>query len=188
MTAPVSWRTNICNGSAATRKRSSGRGRNRSGSSRPAIMRKAAFSATACGLCTRRRWRSALTRFRGSSPASTSAVMTFATPARPNCAPEKISQIIELNGAASEAASIYDARNSLVVGLSHVVPAMGAGLRHRRGEPPARLCADDKLSHVWKTGGTTDAQAATYPGGGLNHVHRQLHCATARLSARHEPR
>ena len=52
-------------------------------------------------------------------------------------------QIIELNGAAAEAAQHLRRAQFPVVGLSDAVPAMGIGLRHRRGKPPARLRADE---------------------------------------------
>lgn len=71
-------------------------------------------------------------------------------------------QIIELNGAASEAASIYDARNSLISAYRtlfrqwELVFAIGAANR-RRG------CAPIKLSLLWKKWREYLAQAATYP-------------------------
>lgn len=71
-------------------------------------------------------------------------------------------QIIELNGAASEATSIYDARNSLAVAYRtlfrqwELVFAIGAANR-RRG------CAPTRLSLVWKTWREYSRQAATYP-------------------------
>ncbi len=71
-------------------------------------------------------------------------------------------QIIELNGAASEATSIYDARNSLVVAYRtlfrqwDLVFAIGAANR-RRG------CSPTNLSLMWKTWRQYSRQAATYP-------------------------
>jgi len=70
--------------------------------------------------------------------------------------------IIELNGAASEATSIYDARNSLRSAYRtlfrqwELVFAIGAANR-RRGCPPARLPL------LWKSWRNYHAQAATYP-------------------------
>lgn len=71
-------------------------------------------------------------------------------------------QIIELNGAASEATSIYDARNSLVDAYRtlfrqwNLVYAIGAANR-RRG------CAPTKLSLVWRTWREYTRRVATYP-------------------------
>jgi membrane protein DedA with SNARE-associated domain len=71
-------------------------------------------------------------------------------------------QIIELNGAASEAASIYDARNSLLSAYRtlfrqwELVFAIGAANR-RRG------CVPTKLPLLWKKWREYLAQAATYP-------------------------
>lgn len=71
-------------------------------------------------------------------------------------------QIIELNGAASEATSIYDARNSLWVAYRtlfrqwELVFAIGAENR-RRG------CAPMKLPLVWQSWRGYAALAATYP-------------------------
>ena len=84
-------------------------------------------------------------------------------------------QIIELNGAASEATSIYDAE-FIAVGISHFVPAVGAGFRHRRGEPGARLQANPVLARL-------ENLAAIFPhggnvsGGGLN-----IECVRSLLS------
>ena len=70
--------------------------------------------------------------------------------------------IIELNGAASEATSIYDARNSLRSAYRtlfrqwELVFAIGAANR-RRGCPPAQLPL------LWKSWRNYHAQAATYP-------------------------
>ncbi len=71
-------------------------------------------------------------------------------------------QIIELNGAASEATSVYDARNSLVVAYRtlfqqwDLVFAIGAANR-KRG------CAPTKLSLVWQKWREYSRLAATYP-------------------------
>lgn len=71
-------------------------------------------------------------------------------------------QIIELNGAASEATSIYDARNSLWSAYGQLfrqwdlVFAIGAANR-RRG------CAPTKLSLVWRKWRQYVRDAATYP-------------------------
>ena len=71
-------------------------------------------------------------------------------------------QIIELNGAASEATSIYDARNSLCSAYRtlfrqwELVFAIGAANR-RRG------CAPTKLSLLWRSWRATTALIATYP-------------------------
>ena len=71
-------------------------------------------------------------------------------------------QIIELNGAASEATSIYDARNSLCAAYRtlfrqwDLVFAIGAANR-RRG------CVPTKLSVLLKTWREYSRQAATYP-------------------------
>jgi membrane protein DedA with SNARE-associated domain len=71
-------------------------------------------------------------------------------------------QIIELNGAASEATSIYDSRNSLFDAYRtlfrqwDLVFAIGAANR-RRG------CAPTKLRLVWKTWRDYCHQAVTYP-------------------------
>ena len=72
-------------------------------------------------------------------------------------------QIIELNGAAAEAASIYDARNSLrsaYATLFHqwsLVFAIGAENR-RRGHVPLPLL------EVWRVWRAYLKTAATYPG------------------------
>lgn len=71
-------------------------------------------------------------------------------------------QIIELNGAASEATSIYDARNSLFVAYRtlfrqwEIVFAIGAANR-KRGAAPT------KLSLLWRKWRETNALIATYP-------------------------
>lgn len=71
-------------------------------------------------------------------------------------------QIIELNGAASEATSIYDARNSLFRAYCtlfqqwELVFAIGAENR-RRG------CATTKISRLWREWRHYAALAATYP-------------------------
>lgn len=71
-------------------------------------------------------------------------------------------QIIELNGAGSEATSIYDARNSLFTAYRtlfrqwELVFAIGAANR-RRGSSPTRL------SLLWRKWRETAALAATYP-------------------------
>lgn len=71
-------------------------------------------------------------------------------------------QIIELNGAASEATSIYDARNSLWAAYRtlfqqwELVFAIGAANR-RRGTDPV------KLSLVWREWRNYSVMAATYP-------------------------
>lgn len=71
-------------------------------------------------------------------------------------------QIIELNGAASEATSIYDARNSILAAYRtlfrqwDLVFAIGAANR-KRG------CAPTKLSLVWQTWREYSRLAATYP-------------------------
>jgi membrane protein DedA with SNARE-associated domain len=71
-------------------------------------------------------------------------------------------QIVELNGAASEATSIYDARNSLVAAYRtlfrqwDLVFAIGAANR-RRG------CAPTRLSVLWRSWRAYSAQAAGYP-------------------------
>jgi hypothetical protein len=71
-------------------------------------------------------------------------------------------QIIELNGAASEATSIYDARNSLFTAYRtlfrqwELVFAIGAANR-RRGSSPT------KLPLLWRAWRQTSALAATYP-------------------------
>ena len=71
-------------------------------------------------------------------------------------------QIIELNGAASEDTSIYDARNSLRSAYGalfrqwELVFAIGAANR-RRGAAPASLAL---LWHKWRE---TTALAASYP-------------------------
>jgi hypothetical protein len=71
-------------------------------------------------------------------------------------------QIIELNGAASEATSIYDARNSLWAAYRtlfrqwELVFAIGAANR-RRGASPT------KLSLLWRKWRETTALIATYP-------------------------
>ncbi|MFO1512818.1 MAG: DedA family protein [Verrucomicrobiota bacterium] len=71
-------------------------------------------------------------------------------------------QIIELNGAASEATSIYDARNSIFAAYRtlfrqwDLVFAIGAANR-KRG------CASTKLSLVWQKWREYSRLAATYP-------------------------
>ena len=71
-------------------------------------------------------------------------------------------QIIELNGAASEATNIYDARNSLGAAYRtlfrqwELVFAIGAANR-------ARGCPPTKLALVWKTWRAYSQTAATYP-------------------------
>jgi len=71
-------------------------------------------------------------------------------------------QIIELNGAASEATSIYDARNSLFAAYRtlfqqwELVFAIGAENRWR-GSPPTRF------SDLWRKWRETTALVATYP-------------------------
>lgn len=71
-------------------------------------------------------------------------------------------QIIELNGAASEATSIYDARNSIFAAYKtlfrqwDLVFAIGAANR-KRG------CAPTKLSLVWQKWREYSRMAATYP-------------------------
>ena len=71
-------------------------------------------------------------------------------------------QIIELNGAASEATSIYDARNSLLAAYRmlfrqwDLVFAIGAANR-KRG------CVPTKLSLVWQTWRDYSRLSATYP-------------------------
>jgi hypothetical protein len=71
-------------------------------------------------------------------------------------------QIIELNGAASEATSIYDARNSLLTAYRtlfqqwELVFAIGAANR-RRGCPPT------KPGLLWRKWRETTALVATYP-------------------------
>ena len=71
-------------------------------------------------------------------------------------------QIIELNGAASEATSIYDARNSIFAAYRtlfqqwELVFAIGAANR-KRG------CAPTKLSLVWQKWREYSRLAATYP-------------------------
>jgi hypothetical protein len=71
-------------------------------------------------------------------------------------------QIIELNGAASEATSIYDSRNSLVAAYQtlfrqwELVFAIGAENR-RRGWAPT------KLELLWRKWRESTALAATYP-------------------------
>ncbi|MFZ0827645.1 MAG: VTT domain-containing protein [Verrucomicrobiia bacterium] len=71
-------------------------------------------------------------------------------------------QIVELNGAAAEAASIYDARNSLWSAYRtlfrqwDLVFAIGAENR-RRG------CATTKVSHLWRAWRHYALLAATYP-------------------------
>jgi hypothetical protein len=71
-------------------------------------------------------------------------------------------QIIELNGAASEATSIYNARNSIFGAYrtffqqSGLVFAIGATNR-KRG------CAPTKLSLVWQKWREYSRLAATYP-------------------------
>ena len=71
-------------------------------------------------------------------------------------------QIIELNGAASEATSVYDARNSIFVAYRtlfrqwELVFAIGAANR-RRG------CTPTKLSLVWRKWREYSRMAATYP-------------------------
>ncbi len=71
-------------------------------------------------------------------------------------------KIIELNGAASEATSIYDARNSLISAYRTLfkqwglVFAIGAANR-RNGVAPT------KVNHLWRTWQQTSALIATYP-------------------------
>ena len=71
-------------------------------------------------------------------------------------------QIIELNGAASEATNIYDARNSLFTAYRtlfqqwDLVFAIGAANRERG-------CAPTDLSVVWKKWREYSRLAATYP-------------------------
>jgi membrane protein DedA with SNARE-associated domain len=71
-------------------------------------------------------------------------------------------QIIELNGAASEATSIYDARNSIFAAYRtlfqqwDLVFAIGAANR-------TRGCAPTKLSLVWQKWREYSRMAATYP-------------------------
>jgi membrane protein DedA with SNARE-associated domain len=71
-------------------------------------------------------------------------------------------QIIELNGAASEATNIYDARNSLWTAYRtlfqqwDLVFAIGAA-NHRRG------CATTKVSIFWRKWRDYSSLAATYP-------------------------
>jgi hypothetical protein len=71
-------------------------------------------------------------------------------------------QIIELNGAASEATSIYDSRNSLFAAYRtlfrqwDLVFAIGAANR-KRG------CAPTNLSLVWQKWREYSRLAATYP-------------------------
>jgi len=71
-------------------------------------------------------------------------------------------QIIELNGAASEATSIYDARNSIFAAYRtlfqqwDLVFAIGAANRERG-------CAPAKLSLVWQKWREYSRLAATYP-------------------------
>jgi membrane protein DedA with SNARE-associated domain len=71
-------------------------------------------------------------------------------------------QIIELNGAASEATSIYDARNSIFAAYRtlcqqwHLAFAIGAANR-KRG------CVPTKLSLVWQKWREYSRMAATYP-------------------------
>ncbi len=71
-------------------------------------------------------------------------------------------QIIELNGAASEATSIYDARNSLFAAYRtlfrqwEIVFAIGAA--NRRGG-----AAPTKLPLLWRKWRETTALIATYP-------------------------
>jgi hypothetical protein len=71
-------------------------------------------------------------------------------------------QIIELNGAASEATSIYDSRNSLFAAYRtlfrqwELVFAIGAANR-------ARGCASTNLSLVWRKWREYARMAATYP-------------------------
>jgi membrane protein DedA with SNARE-associated domain len=71
-------------------------------------------------------------------------------------------QIIELNGAASEATSIYDSRNSVFAAYRtlfrqwDLVFAIGAANRERG-------CAPTKLSHVWQKWREYSRMAATYP-------------------------
>ena len=71
-------------------------------------------------------------------------------------------QIIELNGAASEATSVYDERNSLIAAYRklfeqwELVFAIGAANR-RRGSQPTRILT------LWRAWRETAAQIATYP-------------------------
>ena len=68
----------------------------------------------------------------------------------------------ELNGAASEATSIYDARNSLLAAYRtlfrqwNLVFAIGAANRERG-------CESTKLSLLWKTWRQYSKTMATYP-------------------------
>jgi hypothetical protein len=71
-------------------------------------------------------------------------------------------QIIELNGAAAEATSIYDARNSLFAAYRtlfqqwHLVFAIGAANRQRG-------CTPTPLPLIWQTWRAYSRLAATYP-------------------------
>jgi hypothetical protein len=71
-------------------------------------------------------------------------------------------QIIEINGAASEAASIYDARNSLLTAYRtlfrpwELVFAIGAANRQRGSSPT-------QVSALWRAWRETKALVATYP-------------------------
>ena len=75
---------------------------------------------------------------------------------------ERNFQIIELNGAASEATSIYDARNSFWSAYRtlfrqwDLLFAIGAANR-------ARGAATTRVAHVWPAWRSYSAQAATYP-------------------------
>ena len=74
----------------------------------------------------------------------------------------KTFQIIELNGAASEATSIYDSRNSIFDAYRtlfrqwDLVFAIGAANRNRG-------CTPTKLSLVWQKWREYSKMAATYP-------------------------
>jgi membrane protein DedA with SNARE-associated domain len=71
-------------------------------------------------------------------------------------------QIIELNGAASEATSIYDARNSIFAAYRTLFRqwglVFGIGAANRK-----RGCAPTKLSLVWQKWREYSRMAATYP-------------------------
>ena len=104
----------------------------------------------------------ALTRFRKSSPAFSSDATTSVIASEEDLRAGKNFQIIELNGAASEATSIYDARNSIFAAYRtlfrqwDLVFAIGAANR-KRG------CAPTKLSLVWQKWREYSRLAATYP-------------------------
>src|SRR6266511_4401283 len=124
-------------------------------------MRKDASSATARD-SARRNSKRGLTMFRKISTASLSDVTTFAIRARRNCALEKNFQIIELNGAASEATSIYDARNSIFAAYRtlfrqwDLVFAIGAANR-------SRGCSPAPLRALWREWRQYSAAAVSYP-------------------------